>query len=291
MEYLNLPPREVDPDRGCFDETLGRARGRQRLQGLRAVVVGAGQRPNGHRDAPVGIGRAISQLIAREGASVACLDISREAANATVSAIEAEGFDAFAAYVDVSDAPTIDLALDASIDRLEGLDILVLNVGTSSGASLKEMTVEAWDRDMSINLRSHMLFARAALERMNPGASIVLISSAAAMLPDMGQPAYEASKAGQLALVRSIAKAGEPKAIRCNAVLPGLIDTPMGRDEAARRPRRGAVVPFGRQGTAWEVAYAVVFLSSREATFVNAQSLIVDGGQSFGIMRRKAPSS
>jgi NAD(P)-dependent dehydrogenase (short-subunit alcohol dehydrogenase family) len=88
-----------------------------------------------------------------------------------------------------------------------------------------------------------------------------------------------------LALSRSVAKAGQPKGIRCNALLPGLIDTPMGRDEGRRRGgSRARTVPFGRQGSGWEVAYTALFLLSHEASYVNAQSLAVDGGYHFGIV-------
>ena len=98
-------------------------------------------------------------------------------------------------------------------------------------------------------------------------------------------PAYEASKAGQISLARAIAVAGASQGIRCNAVLPGLMDTPMGRDATRHRPGRATAVPFGRQGTGWEVAQACLYLVSHEASYVNAHALVVDGGLSSGVVR------
>jgi len=110
------------------------------------------------------------------------------------------------------------------------------------------------------------------------------MSSLAALRNSSGNPAYETTKAAQVALARSIAMAGQKKGIRCNSVLPGLMDTPLGRAATARRPGRlGAPLPFGRQGTGWEVAYACLFLISHESSYVNAHALQVDGGPAAGI--------
>ena len=98
-------------------------------------------------------------------------------------------------------------------------------------------------------------------------------------------PAYESSKAAQIALGRAIARAGEDKGVRCNVIAPGMMDTPMGRDASRRRPDRGLTVPFGRQGTGWEVAYAALFLISNESSYVNAHTLFLDAGHMAGIVR------
>jgi NAD(P)-dependent dehydrogenase (short-subunit alcohol dehydrogenase family) len=283
---MNLAPHEINPQQSMFAETLGQAPGRGRLSGRRIVVVGAGQRPSPPGESvPVGNGRAISLLGAREGAAVACVDAVAEAAEATVAQVAAAGGLAIAEVGDVRDADGIKPLLERCTARLGGLDGLVLNVGISRGLPLDKISAETWDDEFSVNLRSHMLFAQAALPLMAAGGSIVLISSLAALRNQSRNPTYEASKAAQVSLARSIAVAGESQAIRCNAVLPGLMDTPMGRDATRRRPNRAAAVPFGRQGTGWEVAYACLFLLSHESSYVNAHALLVDGGLSIGVWR------
>ena len=285
---MNLAPTEVDPSQSMFDETLGRAPGRGRLEGRRIVVVGAGQRTIPEESPPVGNGRAISTLFAREGAHVACIDVEQAAVQATVDRITGEGGRAFAELGDARDAAAIAPLLARCAEKLGGLDGLVLNVGISKGLPMDKLTADAWDDDFSVNLRSHMLYSQAALELMAPGGSIVLISSLAALRNGSRNPAYEASKAAQVSLARSVAVAGEGKAIRCNAVLPGLMDTPMGRDATRRRPGRAMAVPFGRQGTGWEVAYACLYLVSHESSYVNAHALLIDGGLSIGVVRANA---
>lgn len=282
---MNLAPHELDPTRQLYPESLGQAPGHGRLKGRRIIVVGAGQRRTVDDDPPIGNGRAMSVLFAREGATVACIDIVRDAVEATCAQIAAEGGHAYAEVADVSDAAAIGPAVERCVKQLGGLDGLVCNVGISHGLPLEKLTPEAWDREYAVNVRSHMLFAQKALTVMDAGAAIVLISSLASQRAAGGNPAYESSKAAQLALARSIAKAGESRGIRCNAVAPGLMDTPMGRDATRRRPNRAAAVPFGRQGTGWEVAYATLFLISNESSYVNGECLMVDGGLGAGIAR------
>jgi NAD(P)-dependent dehydrogenase (short-subunit alcohol dehydrogenase family) len=282
---MNLAPNELDPSRQMHSEALGREPGRARLRGRRVVVVGAGQRDIPEETPPIGNGRAISVLCAREGAAVVCIDVSQAAVADTVATIAREGGTASAEVADVREAATIAPLVQRCAERLGGLDGLVLNVGISRGLSLAKLTAATWDDEYAVNVRSHMLFAQAALEAMAPGGAVVLMSSLAAHRSSGGNPAYESSKAAQLALARAIAVAGEPKGIRCNAICPGLIDTPMGRDATRRRPNRALAVPFGRQGTGWEVAYACLFLLSNESSYVNAHALMVDGGLGVGVVR------
>jgi short-subunit dehydrogenase len=185
----------------------------------------------------------------------------------------------------VLDHAAIPGAVERVAKELGGLDGLVLNVGKTS-IPFQQVAVDEWDTVFAINVRSHMLFARKALEVMDEGSSIILVSSLAALRPGSRQTAYEASKAAQLQLTRSIALEGEPRGIRCNCLVLGLIDTGMGRDEGRRRPDRALNMPFGRQGTGWEVGYAALFLLSREASYVNAQDMRVDGGHFYGVLRR-----
>src|ERR1700755_2706886 len=285
MSTPTQAPRQLDPSASLHPETLGLAPGRGRLSGRRIIVVGAGQRKIVDEEPPIGNGRAMSVLFAREGAHVACVDINKEAADNTVAQITSEGGKAFTEVVDVSDASTIAPAVERCAQKLGGLDGLALNVGISCGLSLPKMTAEAWDRDYAVNVRSHMLFAQQALEVMARGGSIILFSARASQRAGGRTPAYESSKAAQIALGRAIARAGEDKGIRCNVIAPGFMDTPMGRDASRRRSDRALTVPFGRQGTGWEVAYAALFLISNESSYVNAHTLFLDGGHLGGIVR------
>jgi NAD(P)-dependent dehydrogenase (short-subunit alcohol dehydrogenase family) len=285
MSATTHAPKHLDPSASIHPETLGQAKSHGRLAGRRIVVVGAGQRTIIDEDPPIGNGRAMSVLFAREGAHVACIDVNKEAADNTVAQITAEGGRAFTHVVDVSDAASIAPALEHCGKQLGGLDGLALNVGISSGLSLSKMTAEAWDKDYAVNVRSHMLFAQKALELMSPGGAIVLMSSMASQRANGRNPAYESSKAAQIALGRAIARAGEDKGIRANVIAPGFMDTPMGRDASRRRSDRAVTVPFGRQGTGWEVGYAALFLISNESSYVNAHTLFLDGGHMAGIVR------
>ena len=285
MSVTTHAPRQIDPSASLHAESLGLAQSHGRLSGRRIIVVGAGQRKTVDEDPPIGNGRAMSVLFAREGASVACIDAVKDAADATVDQITSEGGKAFADVVDVSDAAAIAPAMQRCAEKLGGLDGLALNVGISQGLSLPKMTIEAWDKDYAVNVRSHMLFAQKALDVMSPGGSIILMSSLASQRAGGRNPAYESSKAAQIALGRAIARAGEDKGIRCNVIAPGFMDTPMGRDASRRRADRALAVPFGRQGTGWEVAYAALFLISNESSYVNAHTLFLDGGHLGGIQR------
>src|ERR1700752_147447 len=209
------PPRHLDPSASLHPETLGLAPGRGRLVGRRIIVVGAGQRNIVDEDPPIGNGRAMSVLFAREGAHVACIDVNKDAADNTVAQIASEGGKAFTEVVDVADSTAIAPAVERCAQRLGGLDGLPLNVGISCGLPLAKMTAEAWDRDYAVNVRSHMLFAQKALDVMAPGGAIVLTSSMASQRANGRNPAYESSKAAQIALGRAIARAGEENGIRC----------------------------------------------------------------------------
>jgi NAD(P)-dependent dehydrogenase (short-subunit alcohol dehydrogenase family) len=223
------PSNNFDPSSSVFAETLGKAKPSNRLQGRKILVVGAGQIDIGEEDVPIGNGRAAAVLCAREGASVVCLDRNQTAAEETVKQIKANGGEAFAYVLDVRDAEGIAKAVDDAKELLGGhLDGLVLGVGLSSGLPLRKITKEAWDDEFAVNLRSHMLFSQRALAVMDEGSSIVMLSSTAGQSAGSGYPAYESSKAAQMALGRAIAKMGEPKGTRANVIAPGYVDTPRG---------------------------------------------------------------
>ena len=281
MSMTTHAPKKVDRSASLHEEALGQPKSHGRLMGRRIIVVGAGQRKIIDEDPPIGNGRAMSVLFAREGARGACIDVNEEAAANTVAQIVSEGGKAFADVLDVADITAIAPAVERCATRLGGLDGLALNVGISQGLSL----AEAWDKDFAVNVRSHMLFAQKALQIMAPGGAIILMSSMASQRANGRNPAYESSKAAQIALGRAIARAGEEKGIRCNVIAPGFMDTPMGRDASRRRSDRAVTVPFGRQGTGWEVAYAALYLISNESSYVNAHTLFLDGGHLGGIVR------
>jgi NAD(P)-dependent dehydrogenase (short-subunit alcohol dehydrogenase family) len=282
---LTIETSGPSPATQIFAEALGEAPGRGRLQGRRILVVGAGQRVVDAATDPFGNGRAISVLAAREGASVACADLNADSAQATAQLAAAEGVRAHAIAADISRAEDVDRMIAEAVAALGGLDGLVVNVGISHSQPVGAITAEKWDHELGVNLRGHILTCQAALPVMTEGGAIALMSSLASLRPNGRNPAYEASKAALAAVGRSIALAGEPRGIRCNVVAPGLIDTPLGRIASQRRTDRARHVPFGRQGTGWEVAYATIFLLSNEASYINAHVLMVDGGLGSGIAR------
>lgn len=248
-----------------------------RLEGRHVLVVGAGTQPSDDPDPPVGNGRAIAVLAAREGAAVECVDRDRAAADETAAWIDREGGRSRVIVADV----TSEQACAALVADAGDVDGLVLNVGIGRGRGLAGTTAEDWDLTLSVNLRAHFLVVQAALPRLAEGAAIVFIASVAGLQPGSGLPAYDASKAGMIGLCRHVALEGARRGVRANVVAPGLIDTPLGRWATRGRPARDRTrVPLGRQGSAWEVAAATVFLLSEEARYITGQVLAVDGGLS-----------
>jgi NAD(P)-dependent dehydrogenase (short-subunit alcohol dehydrogenase family) len=262
-------------------EANGGTPGRSRLTSRRILVVGAGTQPCDDPDAPLGNGRAIAILCAREGAAVACADRDDAAARDTAQRITSEGNRATIVIADVTDEAACARVVADAETSLGGLDGVVVNVGIGYGRGLEGTDADAWDLTFAINLRAHFLIARAALPRLQPGGAMVFVSSIAGIKPGTGIPAYDASKAGLAGLCRHVAFEGSRRGIRANLVVPGLIDTPLGRIASRGRPSRATTtVPLGRQGTAWEVAYATVFLLGGESSYVTGQQLVVDGGLS-----------
>ncbi len=260
--------------------SLGEAPGRERLKGRRILVVGGGQRIFDEATDPAGNGRAMCQLFAREGASVAVADIDLDSAQATVDLIKGEDGTAITIQANIALEDDIARMIDEAHDQLGGLDGMVLNVGIGVGQlRLEGTSVEDWDATLAVNLRGPMLCCKAALPKMSDSASIIFISSIAALRAGSQLVGYDSSKAALDGLMRHVAFEGRRRGIRANLIYPGLIDTPLGRLATAGRPSRGkSPIPFGRQATAWEVANAALFFVSEDSIYLTAQTLAVDGG-------------
>ncbi|WP_421931253.1 SDR family NAD(P)-dependent oxidoreductase [Phenylobacterium sp.] len=257
-----------------------------RLQGKTAIIVGAGQTPG----ETIGNGRAMAILFAREGAQVLCVDRLGERAEETAAMITSEGGKATAFTANVTSAADCDAMIQTGKARLGRIDILVNNVGIGGGDGPAHRVEEAaFDRILSVNLKGMWLTIKAAIPVMRDqgGGAIVNISSLAGIAGG-NQVAYEVSKAAVNRLTTSVAQSNAAKGIRCNAIMPGLMDTPMavagiaqasGQEQEAVRAARNARVPLGgKMGDAWDTAYAALFLASDEADFITGAILPVDGG-------------
>ncbi|MBV1879051.1 MAG: SDR family oxidoreductase [Pseudomonadales bacterium] len=257
-----------------------------RLEGKKAIVVGAGQTPG----ETIGNGRATAILFAREGAEVMCVDKRLASAQDTVDLIEKEGGKAFAYECNiVTEAANVELVKTA-LDKLGRIDILHNNVGIGFGdAQPHRLTEESYDNIMLVNLKAMWLTCKQVIPvmREQQAGSIINISSAAAVSSG-GITAYEIAKAGVNKLSTSIAMGNAKYGIRCNAIMPGLMDTPMaiegnasakGISREAVRDGRDRLVPLRKKmGSGWDVGYGALYLASDEANFVTGIFLPIDGG-------------
>lgn len=269
-------------------EMMGEMVMKERLQGKIAIVIGAGSIGAGW-----GNGKATAVLMAREGARVMCADLDRNASEETAALITAEGGVAEAMQVDVSKDVDMNKLVDGCLERFGRIDILDNNVGILTSGGVVDCPEDDWDRMIRVNLKGCFLAMKHVIPHMvaQGGGAIVNISSIASLrytgVPYAG---YSASKAAINHLTRTTAAEYAHKGVRVNAVLPGLMKTPMvetsvelagaygARDIDELWRARLAQCPMGFMGDAWDVAHAVRFLVSDEARYITGVELVVDGG-------------
>jgi 3-oxoacyl-[acyl-carrier protein] reductase len=241
----------------------------QQLIGKVAIVTGAGG----------GIGRAIAERYAAEGARVVVNDIDAAGAENVAAAIRAGGGDALALAADVSDEAQVDALFDAALARFATIDILVNNASlTNTQRHFLEADAAWWDRIIGANLRSAFLCGRRGAQVMaRKGAGVIInMSSGGASRAHRGNAAYDAAKGGVEALTRAMALDLGPYGVRVNALVPGSIDS-KGMDDEIKRSR-GENIPLGRVGEVAELAGPAVFLASDDARYITGHMLYVDGG-------------
>jgi NAD(P)-dependent dehydrogenase (short-subunit alcohol dehydrogenase family) len=266
--------------------------GKNRLAGKVGLVVGGGSIGPGW-----GNGKAAAVLYALEGAKVLVVDQRQEAADETVRIIRAAGGCASPVAADATDEEAVAGFVKSCIDSYGRIDVLHNNVGgQGTGRSLKTITVADWNATLARNLTSAMLSCRAVVPIMEAqgGGSIINISSISSLRHlNVPTAVYAAAKGGLNEFSKNIALQHAPKGVRVNCVLPGYIDTPFIRRKIGSRPNyeikgfksaeeyglaRNDIIPMRRMGTAWDVAYACLFLASEESSYITAATIVVDGG-------------
>ncbi len=259
-----------------------------RLRDKIALITGAGSAGPGW-----GNGKAAAVLYAREGARVFAVDIHLDAARETRDLIAAEGGQCIAYAADVSRAEQVEALVRDCIAAYGRIDVLHNNVGIVLSGGPVELSEADWDRTAAVNVKSLFLMCKHTLPHMlaaGRGAIVNVSSVGGIRWTGVPYAAYASSKAAVLQFTQSVALQYARSGIRCNAVTPGLIDTPLVKqslgavygeaDLAEIRRKRSAQAPMGRMGDAWDVAYAALYLASDEAKYVTGTSIIVDGGLS-----------
>jgi NAD(P)-dependent dehydrogenase (short-subunit alcohol dehydrogenase family) len=262
-----------------------------RLNDKVAVVVGAGQTPGDE----LGNGRAAALLFAREGARVLGVDRDLDSARETEEMIRADGGEAESLKADITAEADCRAIADGVRERFGRVDILLNNVGIGTGdAPATELEEETWRRILDTNLSGMFLTCKHVLPLMREqGSGVIVNVSSIAAIAAYPMLAYKVSKAAVNAMTTQLAITNAEHGVRVNAIMPGLMNTPMaiesiaratGMDKAELIRRRDARVPLGRKmGTAWDVAYCALFLASDEAKFITGVILPVDGGQSLRV--------
>ena len=247
-----------------------------RLEGKVAIVTGAGSRGPG-----IGNGKATAILFAREGAKVMLIDRFPERVQETADIISSEGGEASVSTADVTKLEDCKIIIETVVERYGRLDILHNNVGVESKGTVVDMDLAEWDTVINVNLKSMVLTSRFAIPQMikGGGGAIINISSLSALRP-RGFTAYSAAKGGVISLTRAMAETHAKDNVRVNCIIPGAVFTPMVAESITNeiRERRILATPLQTEGTAWDVAWAAVYLASDEARWITGIGLPVDGG-------------
>lgn len=242
-----------------------------------AIVTGAGS----------GIGEASAIRLAEEGAKVICADINLESANKTAQQITASGFVAEGYAIDIADSQACTSLVDDTVKKFGAIDILVNNAGVNLPGVFHEVTNETIDRTLNVNVKGAMYLTRAALPYMlkNSRGSIVNMSSVNGLVSEPYLSVYSASKGAIVMFTRGIALDYAKNGIRCNAICPGWVDTPINHAHAKMLGGLDHVYktidsfqPIGRPGTSREIANVVLFLASDQSSFMTGSIVSADGG-------------
>jgi 3-oxoacyl-[acyl-carrier protein] reductase len=241
------------------------------LSGKTSIVTGASQ----------GIGETIARDLARKGAAVILVDIQEQKLEEVALRIKEEGGKAFKYKADVSNSGEVSEALDTMISERGSIHHLVNNAGITRDNLLMRMKEEEWDTVLAVNLKGVFNFSRAIIRHMirNRYGRIVNVSSVVGLMGNAGQTNYSAAKAGILGFTKSLAREVASRGITVNAVAPGFIETSM--TENLPEPTKKLfldAVPLGRFGAPQEVAWAVRFLLSEEASYITGQVININGG-------------
>lgn len=257
-----------------------------RLADKVALVTGAGSVGPGW-----GNGRAAAVLFTREGARVVVVDRDRAAATETARLIDEAKGESLIIEADATDLASVTAMADTALKRFGRIDVLLNNVGGSITGGPVEMSVEDFRRQLDLNLTSVFITCKVVLPTMvgEGGGAIVNVGSIGG-LRHLGHDhvGYSAGKSALVQFTRQIAVRYAPDNIRCNTVIPGMIDTPLLEHRVSRQKGRADLatlraeartrVPLGRRGDAWDVAYAALFLASDEAKYITGTEILVDGG-------------
>jgi len=241
------------------------------------IVTGAGS----------GIGRGSALAFGAAGASVVAADMNLEAAKKTATEIVARGGKAVEVQADVSNGLDVQRMIQGAVIQFGGLDVIYNNAGISPAGNILEISEEDWDRTIAIDLRSVFLGARYAIPELKKRGGGVILNTAGTLgfRPSRNKAAYSAAKAGVINLTKSIALDFAPDMIRCNAICPGFVDTPLNKDvdKAILNEFIQKFQPLPGVIKAEDIGNLVVFLASDQAKMMTGQTFVIDGGQQSGL--------